>query len=110
MQVLAVTGIVPKSRLQELKQGREFRPGPLDLSVENTKAFATRGHQTGVFEIVEMPGDVGLREIEHVLDVAAAQLAIEQEIEDAQTIGIGEAFEAGLEPSGRQHQLMSLTS
>uniref|UniRef100_E6QMM8 Uncharacterized protein n=1 Tax=mine drainage metagenome TaxID=410659 RepID=E6QMM8_9ZZZZ len=40
-----------------------------------------------------MSGNIGLRSAQHVLDIATAQLAMEQEIENPKSILVGQSLE-----------------
>jgi hypothetical protein len=50
-------------------------------------------HQAGVLQVGKMAGDRGLGKLEHILDIADAQLFLQEEAENTKTGFIGKSLE-----------------
>src|SRR5687768_5892649 len=90
LAVLAELRLTAKRGPQVIQQGAV---GRFDL-VEHPESTARIAYQPRPLEVVQMPRDVGLRQSQHVLDVAPAQLPIGKQVHQSQSRRIGESTEA----------------
>ena len=56
-------------------------------------AAAAGSNPSGVLQEGKMPGDLGLRGLQRFRQVAHAELPVAQQVDDAQTGGVGQGFE-----------------
>ena len=96
-QIVPKIIIFPENRPQKLKQGLEFTIRRIGQPMEDPESFPPIRHQAGVFEICEVARDVGLRHLEHVLDVAAAQLTVQKQVQNAEAVAVPQSLEARFE-------------
>lgn len=62
--------------------------------VEGPLVLLSKGHQPGVFKVDEMPGGLGLGEVQHHLHVCYAELFVaQQQVQDAYARGIAHGLE-----------------
>ncbi len=49
--------------------------------------------ETGVLQVLQMTRHIRLRGVEHILDIAAAEFSMQEEIQHSKSIDVGETFE-----------------
>jgi hypothetical protein len=61
--------------------------GRVSKLVKHPVPIATVQDQSHALEVVQMPGHVRLREFQHVLDIATAQLSLKEEVQHPEARG-----------------------
>ena len=62
-------------------------------AIEDAEAVPSINHQSLILHVLQMARNVGLGCIQDVLDVTPAQLAMQQQIENSEPIGISQSLE-----------------
>lgn len=85
--------VVSEDRLKEGEQPIHSGLCPFYKTEVDAVCLTAVIHQTGVLEIAQASGNIGLRSTEDVLDVASAQLAAKEQVENPKSVLIGQSLE-----------------
>lgn len=88
--------LVLKRHLQELEKRLLLSDNGLRKTIVDAVSITTIENETGVLEVLQVTRHIWLGGIEDILDVTAAELSMQEEVQHAKSIDIRKPFEVFL--------------